>query len=44
MLLFVALFVWFGLSVPATLVLGRVLAGARRGLAVPAPVRPLLMS
>jgi hypothetical protein len=44
MVFVVALLVWFALSVPATLVLGRVLANARRGTAVPAPVGSLLPS
>ena len=38
MVFFVALLLWLALSVPATLVLGRLLAGGRRGSAVPVPV------
>ena len=39
MLFFVALFIWFALSIPATLVIGRILGGARGGGPVPSPER-----
>ncbi len=38
MLFFVALLIWFALSIPATLVIGRIL-GARGGSPVPSPER-----
>ena len=41
MLFVVALLAWFVLSIPATLMVGRMLAASSRGLAVPGPARPL---
>ncbi len=37
MLFFVALVIWFALSIPATVVIGRMLGGATRGGPVPSP-------
>lgn len=42
MLFVVALLVWFALSVPAALLMGRLLAASGRSLEAPAPERPLL--
>ena len=39
MLFFVALVVWFGLSIPASLVIGRMLAGTSGEGPVPSPER-----
>jgi membrane protein required for beta-lactamase induction len=39
MLFVVALLVWFALSVPVALVVGRMLAASRRSLATSAPLR-----
>jgi hypothetical protein len=44
MLVFLALLIWFALSVPATLVLGRVLAQAGRHAPVPIPPTRVLTS
>jgi sorbitol-specific phosphotransferase system component IIC len=41
MLLVVALLAWFVLSVPATLLIGRMLASSTRRLEASAPERPL---
>jgi hypothetical protein len=38
----VALLIWFALSVPASLVLGRILAGASRNAEMPVPPRRVL--
>lgn len=39
MLFFVALFIWFALSIPATLIVGRMLEGAAGESPAPAPER-----
>ena len=41
MLFLVALLVWFALSVPAALLIGRMLSASGRRLEAPAPERPL---
>ncbi len=38
-MIFVALLLWFALSIPATLILGRVIAAASHGSHEPAPAR-----
>jgi len=38
-MIFVALLLWFALSIPATLILGRVIAAAAHGSHEPAPAR-----
>ena len=41
MLFFVALFIWFAVSIPATLVIGRMLRGATGEGPLPSPETPV---
>ncbi|HUR22906.1 MAG TPA: hypothetical protein VMZ73_03435 [Acidimicrobiales bacterium] len=42
LLFFVALLVWFALSVPATLLVGRVIAASSRNTLTPLRARPMM--